>query len=455
MKRSLYWLTKDLRINDNAALDLASKSEHLLCLYVVDKQWFSPNNFQSKHLGDKRWHFLLSCLSDFNERLLKLGQQLYIVYGDTFSTLTTLCDKYQITDVISTRQPGTYENKLITQLSEYLPTLTIHQVEQFTLFTKNVLPFELDQLPVSYTKFRKAMADVSIPELTPTIQSLPSMFKTMPSPSIFIPDWLPVTPYQASSCGFNFDGGEQHGLKHLNQYFSSNLPATYKEVRNNLDGWENSSKLSPWLGYGCISPRQVINSIFTFEKQNGKNSSTESLYLELLWREYFQWLHFKMGSKIYQFKGLSKTSPLTTFYPERFNKWCLGNTPYRLVNACLNELMQTGYLSNRGRQIVASCLVNELSVDWRYGAAWFEEKLIDYDAAVNWGNWQYISGVGVDIRGGRHFNIEKQTELYDPHGTYQAKWAPLNEQSSKTALANQTLDSVNASNWPVLNVNND
>jgi len=448
MKRSLYWVTKDLRVNDNTALNIASKSDLLICVFVVDKKWFEPNHYQSKSLGGNRWHFLQSCLSDFNERLLTFGQQLYIVYGDTFSTLGNLCEKYRITDVITTHLPGTYENNIITQFSDSFPQVTVNKVEQFTLFTNTLLPFELQQLPVSYSKFRKIMTDVAIPKLAPTVQNLPSQFKSMPSPTIFRPQWLPPILYKKVKQGFNFDGGENDGLKHLNQYFSSNLPTTYKEVRNNLDGWDNSSKLSPWLGYGCISPRQVMNAIVGFEDKQGKNSSTECLFLEILWREYFQWLHFKVGKKMYQFKGLSEHLPLTTFYPERFNKWCTGNTPYPLVNACMNELRKTGYLSNRGRQIVASCLVNELSVDWRYGAAWFEEQLIDYDAAVNWGNWQYIAGVGADPRGGRHFNIQKQTALYDLNGHYQSKWL------DKTDQASQPLDSVDASDWPVPMIKN-
>jgi deoxyribodipyrimidine photo-lyase len=447
MKRTLYWVNKDLRINDNAALSLASKSDHLLCVYVVDKHCFEANNFQSKPLGDIRWQFLQGCLDDFNESLLKLGQELYIVYGDTLSTLMRLCEKHHITDVITTKLPGTYENRLIIQLNERLPELTINQVDQFTLFTKNSLPFELDELPVSYSKFRKKMAEVSIPEPVPTVQSLPSMFDTLRSSTPFKPEWLPTVSAIKAKQGFEFEGGEQQGLNHLRQYFSSNSPAEYKQVRNNLDGWKNSSKLSPWLNSGCISVRQVMHNLADFEQQYGKNSSTECLYLELLWREYYQWVHCKIGAKIYQFKGLAKHRPLTTFYPERFNKWCLGNTPYSLVNALMHELRQTGYLSNRGRQIVASCLVNEFSVDWRYGAAWFEEQLIDYDAAVNWGNWQYIAGVGVDPRGGRHFNIEKQTTLYDPNGDYQAQWI---DQSQQSTQANQALDSVDASDWPVL-----
>ena len=152
---------------------------------------------------------------------------------------------------------------------------------------------------------------------------------------------------------------------------------------------------------------------------------------------------------MYHFKGLVESAPLTSFYPERFKKWCLGNTPYPLVNACMNELRHTSYLSNRGRQIVASCLVNELSVDWRFGAAWFEEQLIDYDAAVNWGNWQYIAGVGVDPRGGRHFNIKKQTNIYDLNGEYQTQWLDPDTQASHL---DQVLDSVDAADWPVSSV---
>jgi deoxyribodipyrimidine photo-lyase len=107
----------------------------------------------------------------------------------------------------------------------------------------------------------------------------------------------------------------------------------------------------------------------------------------------------------------------------------------------MKQLKATGYLSNRGRQIAASCLVNELETDWRYGAAWFEHQLCDYDVASNWGNWQYIAGVGVDPRGGRHFNLQKQTETYDPTGSYVARWSP--------GPVLQTLDTRDAADWPI------
>ena len=108
----------------------------------------------------------------------------------------------------------------------------------------------------------------------------------------------------------------------------------------------------------------------------------------------------------------------------------------------MKQLNQTGYMSNRGRQIVASCLVNELQLDWRFGAAYFEQQLVDYDVASNWGNWQYIAGVGADPRGGRHFNLEKQTATYDPEHHFIRQWH---------GEANQyPLDSVDAADWPIM-----
>jgi deoxyribodipyrimidine photo-lyase len=452
MQRSLYWFTKDLRINDNTALNLASQSESLLCVFVVDKRWFSATNYQSVPLGIKRWQFLQACLVDLEQSLANLGQKLHVLYGETSFCLKTLCNAYGITDLIYTDLPGSYEQDITNNLKQQLPAITHHSIEQFTLFSSDILPFDQSIFPVSFSKFRKLVKNVSVPkpyQLSSRIPKQPTLKQSENLTKIITsaknkPNWLPIVNcLNDFLLTTPFKGGETAALNRLNNYFNSALPASYKQVRNSLSGWENSSKLSPWLGYGCMSARQVHENIRHFESTKTKNESTEWLYVELLWREYFQWVHFAVGVKTYQFKGLNDYPPLTSFYPERFAKWCLGNTPYPLVNACMRELKQTGYLSNRGRQIVASCLVNELAVDWRYGAAWFEEWLIDYDAAVNWGNWQYIAGVGVDPQGGRHFNLTKQTQLFDGDGSYQKTWNTLDAQHT------QHLDSVDFVDWPV------
>ena len=118
-----------------------------------------------------------------------------------------------------------------------------------------------------------------------------------------------------------------------------------------------------------------------------------------------------IAQKLFLPGGITGTNPVYEFDAGRFAAWCAGETRWPLINACMKQLERTGYLSNRARQIAASVLINELELDWRAGAAWFERQLIDHDVATNWGNWQYIAGVGADPRGGRHFSIEKQARL--------------------------------------------
>jgi deoxyribodipyrimidine photo-lyase len=107
----------------------------------------------------------------------------------------------------------------------------------------------------------------------------------------------------------------------------------------------------------------------------------------------------------------------------------------------MRQLVETGWMSNRGRQIAASCLVNEMQVDWRFGAAFFEKHLIDFDVASNYGNWQYIAGVGADPRGGRHFNIDKQAGIYDPDGAFTRRWQGYRPKQPRHV--------VDAADWPI------
>lgn len=167
----------------------------------------------------------------------------------------------------------------------------------------------------------------------------------------------------------------------------------------------------------------MVAALAEYESDQGANESTQWIVFELLWREFFRWYSNFYGHRVFSFSGIAGEKPTTTFEQGLFNDWCQGTTPWPLVNACMNELRQTGCLSNRGRQIAASCLVNELNLDWRSGAGYFEQQLIDYDPCSNWGNWQYIAGVGADPRGGRHFNLEKQAQSWDADHQYRNLWA--------------------------------
>ena len=228
-----------------------------------------------------------------------------------------------------------------------------------------------------------------------------------------------------------FKGGETSAIEHLNSYFESDAPSIYKETRNTLDDWTHSTKFSAWLANGSLSVKVLLNRLRQYEREMVANDSTYWIWFELLWREYFYWYADVHQKQLFTFQGISSHKP-TTLYDNRSGKapkeqrliqWQQGETAYPIVNACMKQLNSTGYMSNRGRQIVASAFIHELGLDWRYGATYFEQQLIDYDVASNWGNWQYLAGVGADPRGCRQFNLSKQTQQHDPKNEFIDRWA--------------------------------
>jgi deoxyribodipyrimidine photo-lyase len=188
-------------------------------------------------------------------------------------------------------------------------------------------------------------------------------------------------------------------------------------------GADYSSKFSAWLALGSLSPREIYFELKKYEAQFGSNDSTYWLVFELLWRDYFRFMMKKHRVKFFQQNGIqSKGITINKHNNLALQSWIDGNTGVDFVDANMIELKLTGFMSNRGRQNVASYLCNDLKLDWRYGAAYFEQQLIDYDVCSNWGNWAYLAGVGNDPRGNRYFNIEKQAQDYDKDKDYRKLW---------------------------------
>jgi deoxyribodipyrimidine photo-lyase len=211
----------------------------------------------------------------------------------------------------------------------------------------------------------------------------------------------------------------------LNQYFwKQDQLRVYKETRNGLLGADYSSKFSAWLAAGCLSPRYIYEQVQQYEQERVRNDSTYWLVFELLWRDYFRFICAKHGNKIFYRSGLQGLEIAWKQDWQRFDQWRYGQTGYPLVDANMRELSASGFMSNRGRQNVASFLTKNLGIDWQMGAEWFESLLIDYDVCSNWGNWNYAAGVGNDARGFRFFNISKQAKDYDPQGKYVKHWLP-------------------------------
>jgi len=437
----LYWFGNDLRLHDNAnLLKAAAEVDDLLCIYCLDPHWLMPNRYGLVTLSANRWRCLKESLLDLDKQLQQLGQHLLVCNDVPVKAIYDLASAHQVSFIYRSRQTGYYEKQQGLALRKQLPLVQFIETDTHSLFALDQLPFPLAKLPDTFTQFKNAVEQLSVDKPLPTVEFLPS------SP-VLKTDWLSRFPDYSKSTSkaeheIVFHGGEKAGLKQLTDYFASGSVSYYKEQRNELDGWGNSSKFSPWLANGNLSVRQICFNLNNYEQQTGANESTYWLFFELLWREYFQWYAHHHGKRLFTFQGIKQQKPLTSFYPERFRKWCSGNTPYPIVNACMKQLNVTGFMSNRGRQIVASCLVNELAVDWRHGAAYFEQQLLDYDVASNWGNWQYLAGVGADPRGKRHFDLEKQTRQYDPDALFINKW--------QGGIQNLPLDSVDAADWPVI-----
>jgi deoxyribodipyrimidine photo-lyase len=429
---TLYWFDQDLRLDDNPALDLAIRgASTLLCLYCHDPAVCDVDTFGTKRQGDLRQRFIEHGLDQLSANLQRHGQALMQVSGPATTILPRLIERYQIQRILRSRHFGHFEVRAWEQLQRAHPSVEFIEAEGYTLFTREQVS-GIGTLPQTFSKFRRLVERMSV--------AAPLQQRPFPPPPS-LPEALPQSQANLSALPkVQYQGGEAAAMNHVNDYFASQSPSTYKQTRNELDGWSSSSKMSPWLASGCLSVRRLYQRLKHYEADHGANDSTYWLFFELLWREYFQWYALQHAEKLFLPGGINGAKPDYAFDRGRFDDWCKGETRWPLVNACMQQLNQTGYLSNRARQIVASVLVNELALDWRCGAGYFEKQLIDYDIAANWGNWQYIAGVGADPRGGRHFSIEKQAQQFDADGRYVASWLTSHRRPDRTGSRRGTQD---------------
>ncbi|WOL13451.1 cryptochrome DASH, chloroplastic/mitochondrial [Canna indica] len=217
--------------------------------------------------------------------------------------------------------------------------------------------------------------------------------------------------------------GSRYGLGLANGS-GMDLLKIYKETRNGMLGADYSTKFSPWLASGSLSPRYIYEEVKRYEKKRLANDSTYRVLFELIWRDYFRFLSIKYGNSIFHLGGPRNVVSKWSQDKLLFESWKDGRTGYPLIDANMKELSTSGFMSNRGRQIVCSFLVRDMGLDWRMGAEWFETCLLDYDPASNYGNWTYGAGVGNDPREDRYFSIPKQAKTYDHEGEYVTYWLP-------------------------------
>ncbi|MBD3584472.1 DASH family cryptochrome [Salinimonas sp. HHU 13199] len=397
-------------------IKLNSVVDRLILVYFDNMSALTPNAFGWPAVGEHRQQFIRQGLDDLQAQLSALKQHLVISDGEPETILPALCAKYEVTDIGMTCLDGVYETRQREQLIQNLGHINWHIDTKETLFDEHSLPMALADVDNTFTPWRKKI-EGNVDVITPTAP--PAHLK--PSPEHIHAAALPDT--SDGSIAKTWYGGERSGLAQLDYYFeeTENL-SHYKETRNGLMGWDFSSKLSAWLAAGMLSPRRVAYRIKNYEQHVVKNDSTYWLYFELLWREFFRLQLKKHGHLLFAAGGYKKHKPNNNFESDIYQAWCAGKTGCDIVDAGMRQLNATGFLSNRARQLCASFFIHELNQHWRYGAAYFEYMLIDYDVASNWGNWLYLAGGGSDPRGQRKFDIQAQTERYDPDRAYITHW---------------------------------
>ncbi|MFS1945961.1 DASH family cryptochrome [Vibrio lentus] len=457
-KIGLYLFTNDLRINDNQLLNCAAQSvDNLICVIVEPTLvHFSADFAQEQSYGAHHQTFVSQSLDNLESNLVRLGQQLVVIHSNHLEpdaaeqTLSQIIATQHVTHFFANAHCSYDERQLIHSLQSRHPDLITCLPHHSTLFDSHELPFELSKVPSSFTKFRKLVEHLDVNGGKTVIARLPPAVIPAPAPTPVsaIPLFSSANSERAATN--DYLGGEDAGLAHLDNYFSHDYTLNYKQTRNAFDGIENSTKFSLWLALGCVSPKTIYRHLKQFETEHGSNDSTYWIYFELLWREYFYWKCLSLGSSLF---GDSSKQELNTPNSSatsnlNFAKWKSGNTNYPIVDACMRQLNETGYMSNRGRQLAASCLIYELGIDWRHGAAYFESQLIDYDVASNWGNWAYIAGAlnsQVNTQTNKqknanqaqpkshHFDLARQTDMYDPDHIFINKW---NASSKEPVLTN-------------------
>jgi deoxyribodipyrimidine photo-lyase len=430
MKTSIIWFKTDLRLEDNETLVKAiSQSEQVIPVYCFDDSHFETSAYGFKKTGSFRAQFLLESLQDLDKNLRKLGSGLLILRGKPEVEIPKIVKEYKAQKVFAKREVAFEEKRTekLVQAELFKLRCELETFSTSTLYHAEDLPFSIKDIPDVFTNFRKktekeskirsvfvAPEQINSPEIPvlqlPTLEDLGLVFSSIDS-----------------RAAIQFKGGETEAINRLNYYFyeTKNL-SNYKETRNGMVGADYSSKFSAWLAMGCISPRFIYTEVKKYEKQFGANDSTYWLIFELLWRDFFRFMFKKHQTKFFLYAGI-KTEKINSksLNEKLLSQWINGATQSDFINANMLELKQTGFMSNRGRQNVASYFCNELNMDWRLGAAYFEEQLLDYDVCSNWGNWAYLAGVGNDPRGHRYFNIEKQANDYDKNNEFRNLW--LNE----------------------------
>jgi deoxyribodipyrimidine photo-lyase len=431
-KRVIVWFRNDLRVHDNEALvDALETAEMVFPVYIFDERTFGgKTKYGFRKTDIFRTQFIIESIKDLRANLQNLGSNLIVRVGKPEDIITELAQELKTSWVFCNRERTHEELNVQDTMERNL--WTIGQELRYSrgkmLYYTADLPFPITHTPDVFTQYKKEVekiVPVRPPLCTPlTVHTELGNLEAGPIPNL--EDFGYGSEDQKRLKGQILQGGETNGLNRLKDYiWTYDQIAQYKDTRNEMIGLDYSSKFSSYLSTGCLSPKLIYEEIKKYEKTRKKNDSTYHLVFELLWRDFFRLMGKKHGNTLFK-KGGIKREKRHDLKDDMslFKIWAEARTGIPFIDAAMREIKATGYMSNRARQNVASFLVNDLHINWQIGAEYFESLLIDYDPCSNWGNWNYIAGVGNDPRENRHFNIILQARRYDPDGAFVKHWIP-------------------------------
>ena len=414
MRVAIWWIRRDLRLADNSALTAAlAMADQVIPLFILD-----PHLAQAPTTGAKRLAFLLNGLRSLDADLARRGSRLIFRQGDPQTVLADLVTAAGAGAIVAQADVSPYARRRDAAVAEHLP---LQLTPGVTVFPSDVVT-KADGSPYTvFTPFSRAWKALP-PNLTP----LPAPGR-IPTPVDLASDRIPASP--ALPPHVPFQASEAEAQRRL-RAFADGLQAPirrYHEQRDRPD-LDGTSQLSPYLRFGLISPRQAAAAAYTIldgATDAAGRRGAEVWLNELIWREF-------NASILYRFPGVLRAAFRPELRsipwdnnPELFAAWREGRSGYPIVDAAMRQLVQTGWMHNRARMIVASFLVKDLLIDWRWGERFFMQHLVDGDPASNNGGWQWTAGVGTDAAPYfRIFNPVLQGEKFDPHGDFVRRWLP-------------------------------
>ena len=395
-KLALVIFRNNLRVLDNKALFSATKDcETVIGIYDLNLLDDIKSSFRKE--------FIIQTIHNLEKNLKRYGINLCYT-KDISCTLEKLSKEY-MTTIYFAKEVGTYEETYENKLKKFSHKEYFEQ----TL----IEPFEFDYTN-SFSHFRKKAEKK---EIDTNIET-PRIVNSIDLKSELLPSTFP---------NLVFKGGEDEALERVNHYMK--YIHDYIETRNEMSGLDSSTKFSPYLACGAISPRTIYKILKKEENKTFSSKSSYWIYFELLWRDFFHMVMLQSKNKLFLKTGLKNIDFNFNTNKKSIESICLGNTGVDIIDASSKELTSTGWLSNSNRQLLASYWTKNLGLDFRIGAKWFEDLLIDYSPASNWGNWAYISYVGNDKRY-NVFDPQEQSKLYNGND-YIKKWLYKEETSCK------------------------